>query len=236
MLWIFNFAFLLLTFIVVSMNCLLVSATAFEIAPFLQHYRNSDIPFYVDIQIDVLVAGVGLMSTTYNLQRQFQVRKPDLVIQAGIGGCFDESIPPGTVLAVKKDTVADLGVIEKKQFNSVFDMGFSKPDQFPYKKGWLVNPGMHLLKKNSLKKVSAVSVNQVSSSKQTIGLFREKYDPVIESMEGAALHYVCLMENIPFLQLRSVSNYVGERNKKNWRIKESISNLNNELIRLLNSL
>ena len=218
------------------MNCLLVAATAFEIAPFLEHYRNSDVPFYVDIQIDVLVTGVGLMPTTYNLQRQLQVKKPDLVIQAGIGGCFDETIPLGTVLAVKKDTIADLGVIEKKDFQSVFDMGFAKPDQFPYKKGWLVNPGMHLLKKNSLKKVAAISVNQITSNIQTIRLFREKYQPVIESMEGAAAHYVCLMENIPFLQLRSVSNYAGERNKKNWKIKESIANLNNELIRLLNSL
>jgi futalosine hydrolase len=218
------------------MNCLLVAATAFEIAPFLQHYRNSDIPFYVDIQVDVLVAGVGLMPTTYNLQKQFQVRKPDMVIQAGIGGSFEENIPLGTVLAVKKDTIADAGVIEKKQFHSVFDMGFAKGSQFPYKNGWLVNPGIHLLKKNSLKKVTAISVNQVSSSKQTIGLFREKYGPVIESMEGAALHYVCLMEGVPFLQLRGVSNYVGERNKKNWKIKESVSNLNNELIRLLNSL
>lgn len=218
------------------MNCLLVAATAFEIAPFLQHYRNSDVSFYIDIQIDVLISGVGLMATTYNLQKQIQVKRPDLVIQAGIGGCFDDKISLASVFAVKKDTIADLGVIEKKEFHSVFDMGFCKPDQPPFKNGWLVNPGLHLLKRNSLRKVNAVSVNQVSSSKPIINLFYNKYKPVIESMEGAALHYVCLMENIPFLQLRSVSNYVGERNKKNWKIKESVTSLNNELIRLLNSL
>jgi futalosine hydrolase len=55
-------------------------------------------------------------------------------------------------------------------------------------------------------------------------------------MEGAALHYVCLMEKIPFLQIRSISNYIGERNKKNWNMKESIINLNKELIRLLEQL
>jgi futalosine hydrolase len=55
-------------------------------------------------------------------------------------------------------------------------------------------------------------------------------------MEGAALHYVCLLEKIPFLQVRSISNYIGERNKKKWNIKESINNLNKELIRLLESL
>jgi len=218
------------------MNCLLAAATPFEIAPFLEHYRNSDVPFYVDIHIDVLITGVGLTAATYNLQKQLQVKKPDLVIQAGIGGCFDRALPLGTVVSIKKDTIADLGVLEKKQFHNVFDMGFAKPGQFPYKKGWLVNPGLHLLKRNSLKKVAAISVNQITSSPQTIRLYEAKYNPVVESMEGAALHYVCLMEKVPFLQLRSISNYVGERNKKNWKIKESVTNLNNELIRLLNSL
>jgi len=93
-----------------------------------------------------------------------------------------------------------------------------------------------LLKRNSLKKVAAISVNQITSSPQTIRLYEAKYKPVVESMEGAALHYVCLMEKTPFLQLRGISNYIGERNKKNWKIKESVANLNNELIRLLNSL
>ncbi len=48
-------------------------------------------------------------------------------------------------------------------------------------------------------------------------------------MEGAALHYVCLQEQIPFVQIRSVSNYVGERDKTKWKMKEAIENLNTEL-------
>ena len=59
---------------------------------------------------------------------------------------------------------------------------------------------------------------------------------MVESMEGAALHYVCLKEKIPFLQIRSVSNYIGERNKKNWNMKESIANLNLELIKIITTI
>ena len=55
-------------------------------------------------------------------------------------------------------------------------------------------------------------------------------------MEGAAMHYVCLMEKIPFLQLRSISNYIGERNKRKWNMNESIINLNNELIKLIKKI
>ncbi len=54
-------------------------------------------------------------------------------------------------------------------------------------------------------------------------------------MEGAAFHYVCLQEKIPFLQLRAISNYVGERNKANWNLNEAIRNLNKKLIEIVGS-
>jgi futalosine hydrolase len=69
-----------------------------------------------------------------------------------------------------------------------------------------------------------------------IAEYRKKFDPVLESMEGAALHYVCLAEKIPFIQLRAASNYIGERDKKKWMLKESVVNLNHQLTRLLYSI
>ena len=68
-----------------------------------------------------------------------------------------------------------------------------------------------------------------------IKFYREVFDPVTESMEGAALHYVCLMEKVPFVQIRSISNYIGERNKQKWDMMNSIVNLNETLIKIINS-
>lgn len=218
------------------MNCLLISATASEIAPFLTYYRDAPKIFHLDINIDVLITGVGLTAATYHLGRQVRILRPDLVIQAGIAGSFDSSIPNGSVVAVKQDLIADEGVKEKGRFNTVFDLGFTKKNQFPYKNGWLVNPAGVLLKRSKLKIVRGISVNQVSTERTLIAEYRKKYKPVTESMEGAACHYVCLMEKIPFLQIRALSNPVGERNKKNWNTGLAIQNLNRELIRLLEIL
>jgi futalosine hydrolase len=41
-------------------------------------------------------------------------------------------------------------------------------------------------------------------------------------MEGAAIFYVCLMENIPFAEIRSISNYAGEMDKSKWNIPLAI--------------
>jgi futalosine hydrolase len=50
------------------------------------------------------------------------------------------------------------------------------------------------------------------------------------------LHYVALREGIEFLQLRSFSNYIAERNKKRWEMKKSIEHLNLELLRLIEKI
>jgi len=99
----------------------------------------------------------------------------------------------------------------------------------------LINPYKENLKKTKLKIVKGISVNQISTSKQMIKFYRDVFDPVTESMEGAALHYVCLMEKIPFVQIRSISNYIGERNKKKWDMNESIIKLNEALINTISN-
>lgn len=214
------------------MNYLLAAATAKEISPFIGHYRKLNTPS----DLYVLVTGIGLTASVYHLTKQFAIKRPGLVIQAGVAGSFDKKIPLGSVVLVKQDVVADESVVELKKLKTLFDLKLVPQDAYPYKKGWLVNPNTALIKKSKLKAVKGISVNQISTDKRMIQFYRDHFDPVTESMEGAALHYVCLLENIPFLQIRSISNYIGERNKKNWNMQDSIVNLNHELVRLLESL
>jgi futalosine hydrolase len=213
-------------------NILVVAATAFEINPFLNQLQNGK---FNGKNIDVLVSDIGLTASTYRLVKQLQLKKYELVIQAGVAGCFDTNIPLGTVVVINKETIADQSVVELNKLKTLFDLKLVPQDQPPYKKGWLNNPWNDLLKKTKLKIVSGISVNQISTSKKIIKFYRELFNPVTESMEGAALHYVCLSEGVPFVQLRSISNYIGERNKKNWNMNDSIINLNGTLIRLINN-
>ena len=217
------------------MNCLVIAATNKEISPFLDQYRGNP-EWSRNMDIDVLITGIGMTATTYRLVKHFNLKRPDFVIQAGVAGCFNTSIPLGSVLAIKQDTIADESVIELKKLKTIFELKLVPQDQFPYKKGWLINPGDTFTKKNKLKAVKGISVNQITTSRQMIQFYKEEFNPVTESMEGAALHYVCLAENIPFLQIRSISNYIGERNKKNWDMKESIIRLNKELSRIVTDL
>lgn len=211
-------------------NILVVAATAKEIEPFIGLARAGNFT-----NVDILISGIGLAASTYHLTKQLALKKYELVIQPGVAGCFDLIINLGQVVAVKQDTIADQSVVELEKLKTLFDLKLVPQHQYPYQKGWLINPNNEILKQSELKLVKGISVNQISTSKQMIKFYRDVFDPVTESMEGAALHYVCLMENIPFLQIRSISNYIGERNKEKWNMMDSIINLNNALIRIISN-
>jgi futalosine hydrolase len=217
------------------MYCLVVAATNFEIAPLIEAFREKRLYGFQATEFAFGITGVGLTATTYWLTKRVRNRRPDLVIQAGIAGCFDKDIQLGSVMAVEKDTIADQVVIESGEMKTLFDLGLLPEDEMPYENGWLVNTG-NLIRASKLPRVKAITTNEITSATGRIELYRQKYDPKLESLEGAALHYVALNENIDFLQIRSVSNYIGERDKEKWRLKESIAALNNTVAELLESL
>jgi len=218
------------------MNCLVVSATILEIKPFIEHCRTTSKLDYIDLHLDFLITGVGSINCTYSLMKHLQVKKPDVIIMAGIAGAYSLKMNLGDVVVVRDESLADLGVQEKDAYKDVFDLKLLPANQFPFSRKKLINPFTVLVERTALPKVSSVTVNQISSSKKTADLYSAKYKASIENMEGAAFHFVCMKENIPFVQIRSISNYVGERNKKKWLLKDAVQNLNTVLIRLIESL
>jgi len=49
----------------------------------------------------------------------------------------------------------------------------------------------------------------------------ERFGALCEGMEGAALAHVCALYDVPFLELRGVSNAVEDRDLSRWRIGEA---------------
>ena len=202
---------------------LLIAATEFEIASFINHKQE---------KYDVMVTGVGAPSSMYHLQKRLHQIDYDLVIQAGIAGAFNTELKLGEVVIIKQDAFGDIGMEEKNNFSPIFKSGFVDENEFPFENGWLKN-NSNLLKQSSLKIVNAVTINKVSDSILQKEQLIKNFEAEVESMEGAAFHYVCLQENIPFLQIRSISNYVGERDKTKWKMKDAIANLTVELKKII---
>lgn len=211
------------------MRLILFAATEFEIAPTLQFLKDQAL----EDQVQVALTGVGLMAATYRIAKAVGTQKPDLMLQAGLAGCLDTNLPLGTTAAVLRETVGDMGVLQNTTFTTVFDLGLMRPNEHPWQGGKLVNGHEDLLKQTGLPLVDSVTVNEISTAEDRISYYKHGLQAGIESMEGAALHYVGLMEDIPFLQIRAFSNYIGERDKSKWALDGAIEILNLELQRQL---
>ncbi|MBO9201475.1 MULTISPECIES: futalosine hydrolase [Niastella] len=215
------------------MDILLVAATNFEIQPTINYLAERDCVIGHN-RFEVLTTGIGSMSTTYWLTKAIAKRRPQLMIQAGIGGSFSADYPPGSLVLIKEEVTGDLGVEENNEFKDIFDMGLPQIVE-PYTGKNLENKQVEMLQQYNLPLVKSVTVNEITTRPARIQQLQQKYQPVVEAMEGAAFHYVALVEKIPFIQLRAVSNMVGERDKSRWRMKDAIDLLNEQLLKMVNS-
>ncbi len=195
------------------MKILLVSATQLEIQEYLLEAPHHDI----------LITGVGPHAATCELTNQLHNHRYDLVIQAGVAGAFHHSgLKPGDVVVVKQDAFGDAGSFEQQKFLSLQQLGLTAD------KEWLINTNP-LLKKLSIPQVKSITISTLTDSEVYVNALHDKWGAEAESMEGAALHYVCEKKKMPYLQLRSISNYVGDRDKTKWLLATAINNLNNAL-------
>ena len=208
------------------MQILLCAATEMEIKGSLDFIRANNLK-----EVDVLITGVGLTAATYSLTKKIITSRPQFVLQAGIAGNLNDSLPLSKIVIVENEMIGDLGVEENGNFNSLFDLRLADKNNFPWTNGKLSNK-IDVLKQTGLTVVDGVTVNEISTNPGRIAHYRS-LGASIETMEGAALHYVCLVENIPFLQIRSLSNFVGVRDKNQWVMDIAIANLNLELQRIL---
>jgi futalosine hydrolase len=217
------------------MHILLVSATGVEIQhanEYLGKYNYS----LNGNRFSVLITGVGMLSSSHYLTERVMQDRPDLVIAAGIAGSFRNEIKPGDVVMIQEEILADTGVFENDVFVDVFDLGLTNPNQPPFEGKVLINRTDLEPFKLNIGKVRGCTVNEISTCNERINIIRNKYHAHVESMEGAAIHFVCIHHQLPFIHIRSISNYVGERDKNNWKFKEALEALHQQLMVIFNSL
>lgn len=203
------------------MNILIVVATYQEIEPFIKAtgIKNiEDLSFTKsENHIKIIVTGVGMVATAFALGKELAVNSYDLAINAGIAGSFTKRISIGELVQVTNDVLSELGAEDDEEFLSLEDMqmgevSFSASDDPRFV--------------TKLKKVNAITVNKVHGNAESIEEIKERLEPQIESMEGAAFFYACEEANIPAMQVRAISNYVETRNRENWNIPLAVKNLN----------
>lgn len=196
------------------MSFLVVAATEAEIPNRLKHHLTHDKRF------ETLVTGVGMTSTALSLGICLTQKTYAGIINVGIAGAFDFSINLGQPVRIIKDCFGELGVEDKTTFISIDDLGLGSSTYYEQafeEKNKAIIP---------IQKVTGITVNTVHGNFNSIQGLLHRMPVQVESMEGAAVFQAAERFKLPCLQLRTISNYVENRNKDKWDIPLALANLN----------
>jgi futalosine hydrolase len=226
-----------------QMKILIVAASFSEIKPLVEKaviIEKIDESFSLyrldEKEIGILITGIGMVSTAYHLGRILGKYKFDFAFNLGIAGSFDKTISTGSVVNVDSDILSELGAENGNEFLKFDQLGMGTSSMS--KTLWkgknnfeICNPALQ-----QLQRVKGITVNTVHGNNDSIKKVCEHYSPDIETMEGAAFLSICNTEKIKCAQIRSISNFVEERNKDNWEIEKAIKSLNDAASRILKTI
>jgi futalosine hydrolase len=209
------------------MKLLIVSATAGEIEPIISHNKKK--------VFDILITGVGMVATTYYITKLLSSQKFDLVLNLGIAGSF-EKILLGEVVNVTEDIFSELGAEDNRNFICLDELNIKQGVLSPFKNKVVNKTKAFSSYFKDIKKVKGITVNKVLGKASSITMAKKLFNPQTESMEGAAFLYACSKENIPCYQIRSISNYVEQRNRALWKVEEAKENLCNYSLNIIHKI
>ncbi len=189
-------------------------------------------------QVYLAHLGIGKVNTAAGLALAIEKFKPTAVIQFGIGGAYINSFASiGVVMAATHDIHSDSGVRTAQGWQDMESVGFAlltKNEEVFYN-SFPTDKTLTQLFIDALN----LPTGKFATSETVTGTFdestaiQEQFDVAIESMEGAAAAQVCLAMNVPFAEIRSVSNIVGERDKRNWDIPKAVKRVNETVLQTL---
>lgn len=187
------------------------------------------------VTIEALAAGVGpaaaAAGTATALTAAALAGAPyDLVVSAGIGGGFPPGVAPqapssgapvGSVVVADAIVAADLGAETRDGFAPVTELGFGTV---------LHRPGAALVRAVAAAAGAStgpvVTVSTVTGSAARTAELAARHPGVLaEAMEGFGVAEAAAAHGVPVLEIRTISNAVGPRDRGAWRIGAALAAL-----------
>lgn len=185
----------------------------------------ADVPV-TGVLVDVLDAGVGpaaAAAATGTALTAAALRDTpyDLVVSAGIGGGFAGVAAPPAVVMADTITAADLGAETPGGFLPVTDLGFGTTEHRPPDALVRAAAAATGAVRGTVLTVSTVT----GSAERAAGLRTRHPGAVAEAMEGFGVAEAAAAHGVPVLEVRTISNPVGPRDRAAWRIREALDAL-----------
>jgi futalosine hydrolase len=214
------------------MGALVIAATALEAA----RLRSLPVP--------VVITGMGAVNAAHALTRHLLTQpRPSLVIQTGIGGAYVPSgVPVGATVLASEEVYGDVGVITPEGWLSAETIGIplvppgpARPARFNHfpLDARLVECAATVCGPSVARPGRFLTLARVTGVRALGDQLYRRFGALCESMEGAAAAHVCTLHDVPFLEVRGISNLIEDRDRASWRVEEAADAAQEVVLRLL---
>ncbi len=177
-------------------------------------------------RFDVLAAGVGPAAAAAFASAALAGRRYGLAISAGIGGGFPGRAETGSLVVASEIVAADLGAESPEGFRSVDELGFGSArvavDSVLAKRiTEALRAAGHPARLGAVLTVSTATGTAATAAE----LARRVPGALAEAMEGYGVAAAARLHGLPVLEIRAISNAIGPRDRRTWRIDEALGAL-----------
>lgn len=193
----------------------------------------------------LIETGIGLVNTTQALTVALQNINPTLIIQSGIGGAYlQANLNIGDIVIATEENYAELGVTTPQGWLPANEMGI--PVLKTNREYFNTYPCDTTLVEDATRALDQsqdavttgpfVTVQQCSGQTSVGNTLAQRFNAICENMEGVAATQICTQYNVPFLELRAISNQVEDRNRDAWNIPLSLDRSQTATAKLVQAL
>lgn len=220
---------------------LLISATEFEVEPLAGGFRPSPTPWLPGawrlrdgeaegVPVSALATGVGKANAAAAAALAVSHLRPAALLLVGIGGAYPGAgLALGDAAVASSETHLDSGVGHGEGWQGLDAIGFpllpaGEGRETPvYNRIELGGHVARIARRLGLPALPFGTAESVTAGAPHARLLRSLHAVAVESMEGAAVAQVAAAFGLPLLEVRGVSNVVGDRDKARWRIAEAVT-------------
>jgi futalosine hydrolase len=185
---------------------------------------ESLLPVALSYRCPYLVCGLGPASTALHLTRFIErMGKPLMVILAGVAGAYrGTDVKLEEVCLASSEAYGDLGRQGPSGIEPIHLEGEEIRTDFALEPGWQKFITSGIVKRLGLCCGPMVTVSCTTGDAGRAQDLRDRFQAIVENMEGAAAAQVCEYYQVPLLEIRGISNWIGELDRKNWRIDQAL--------------
>jgi nucleoside phosphorylase len=199
------------------MEILIIASSFSEIQPLvgqMELIKNLNAKYarfrFLNQELDILIAGFGSGITSYHLTSALLRKSYDRVLVAGRCYALNPTLAVGKIVHVLDDQFGDMGYWGNDGFQSVFESGMIRVDEFPFQRGVLENNEEFSPSINKLPKVTGLTLNAMTNHLARIEVLKRKFMADEVSMNGATAFYCCMQEKVACFQVRVVAGLMKE--------------------------